>query len=217
MAGIGEFISELTRVNRGDRVESVASSARMNAIIDALLYLLRGDNIQLGRGFRKGSTMGVVKINGIQQPRRGGGGSYRVWNYSTEGKKGQFSITFDDGLVSNILPENIGEKIALKNGKNYIFAIAKASGAVIDRVSIVIDSNLSRGRLIEAKDTPPPLVPVLIALAKVDKGGVTVTSLRFRNVLCRPTETRRSSRVPPSPGEEAFNRYYAWTVSDADL
>jgi hypothetical protein len=217
MAGIHDIISALTPVRRGDPVEKVASSARMNAIMEAILYLLRGENISLGRGFRKGSTMGKVTIN-LPSTRGGrGGGTYRVWNYSTESNKGQFSITFRDGLVSNILPTNIGEKVALKRGKNYIFAVAKASGAVIDQVAIVVDSNLKRGRLVEAKSAPPSEVPVLIALAVVTAEGVTVTRLRFRNVICTPKETRRDSRKPPGPGEEAFTRYYAWSVSDPDL
>jgi hypothetical protein len=217
MGSFSDLFSALTPVRRGDPVEKVASSARINAIQELLLMLARGDNIKLGRGMRKGATIGSITIHGSESRGGRGGGSYRVWNYSTESERGQFSITFRDGLVSNILPTNIGEKIALKRGKNYIFAVAKASGAVIDQVAMVVDSNLKRGRLVEAKGAPPSEVPVLIALAVVADDGVNVTRLRFRNVICTSKETRRDSRKPPGPGEEAFIRYFAWSVSDPDL
>ncbi len=216
MASLSDIVSALTPVRRGDPVEKVASSTRMNAIQDCLMFLLNGGNIKLGRGMRKGKTLGSITINVSEQRGGRGGGSYRVWNYSTESVDGQHTIAFTDGMVSNILPTNIGTPITLKTGKNYLFAVAKASGAVIEQVTMVVDPDLKKGRLLEAKDAPPSEVPVLIAMAVVEDDDVTVTRLRFRNVICEPLESRRASRKPPGPGEEAFIRYYSWKVSDPD-
>lgn len=217
MASLSDIISALTHVRRGDPIEKVASSTRINAIIDALLYLLSGANIKLGRGGRKGQTLGTVTIDfDIRGGVRGGGGSNRVWNHSTESDGDSHVVVFIDGMVNNITLTNVGEPIKLKTGKNYLFAVAKARGAVIEQVTMEVDSNLKKGRLLEAKDAPPSEVPVLIAMAVVDNDDITVTRLRFRNVICEPLESRRASRKPPGPGEEAFIRYYSWKVSDPD-
>lgn len=221
MASLSDIISALTHVRRGDPIEKVASSTRINAIIDALLYLLSGANIKLGRGGRKGQTLGTVTIDfDIRGGVRGGGGSNRVWNHSTESDGDSHVVVFIDGMVNNIVASNIGEDIQLRSGKNYIFAIASASGGDIQQVRIIVDQNLRKGRLLEAEGAPPAEVPVMIAMAVVStvegESTVEVTRLRYTNVVCTPVETRRKSRVPPGPGEEAFIRLYAWRVEDSN-
>jgi hypothetical protein len=215
MGSISDIIAALTPVRRGDDVTKVASSTRINAIQEAIFFLLKGENIKLGPGMRKGSTLGSVTIRGGDGRGGRGGGSNRVWNYSTDSNEGRHTITFKDGLVNNVLAKNMGEKISLKSGKNYLFALGKASGGSIEQVVVIADTE-KRSRLIEAKNAPPGEVPVLIALAVVDGENVSVTRLRFRNVICTPSETRRSGKKPASAGEEAFDRYYSWSISDPD-
>lgn len=210
-----QILAELTPVQRGQDVAEVASSSRINALQDAIRHIFSDQFIKTGMGLLKGHTTGQTTIRSRGGGRGRGGGGYTVWNYSTESEKGRHSITFTDGLVNNILPKNVGEKVLLKTGKNFIFALGKASGGMIEQVAIISDTE-RRARLVEAKNAPPTEVPVLIALAVVEDNAIAVTRLRFRNVVCTPLETRRASKKPASPGEEAFERYFAWRVSDPD-
>jgi hypothetical protein len=205
----------LTPVKRGDPVNLVANSDRINALQDAVLYLMSGSWLSTGKGLRKGFSGGRISLR-MGDVRAGrGGGDYSVWNYSTDVREGRAAIMFHDGLVNNILASNADTWIGLKTGKNYLFAVAKGTGTGIESVQIISDPAMQRGRLIEAKNVPPADVPVFIALAEFKDQTVNVRRVRYRNVIATPVETRRESRTPPGPGEEPFIRYYAWQVNDA--
>lgn len=211
-----DIIRVLTTIRPGVRIEDALTSERINALQDGVRYLMEGRNIEVGLGLRKARTLGKVKLRLGIQSGRSGSGDARVWNNSaTFGRSGP-SIRFTDGLVNNVIHSNAGEPIRLNNGKNYLFAMASATGASIQTVKMEVDNGLAKGRLLAAKETPPAEIPILIALAVVDAETklIEVTRLRYKNVVCTPVETLRESRRPPSPGEEPFIRYYAWKVED---
>jgi len=211
---IGDFIKGLTRVRRGEDIREVAKAERINALVDAVLYLLRGENIKFGPGFLVGSSLGKMKVNIRKSRGRGGGGGYSVWNFSTTSEEGKFTIKFLDGLINNILCSNINEKIPLNSGNNYIFAEAVASESTIESVKLVVSNSPSKAKLVEAEESPPSKVPVLIAMAVIKDESLRVTRMRYRNVVCTPIETRKKSKKPEGGGQEPFTRLYAWKVED---
>ncbi len=216
MSRISEVVSHLTKVERGDSVFEVASSKRINAIQDAIMFLLEGKHITHGQGIRIARRMGAVRISGAPGSKLRGGGAYSVWNFSTTSSNGKHTITFRDGMVNNIAPDNLGEAIELKSGENFILARAKAKESYVETVTLEVASRMDEAILLTTKGAPPPTVPVMIAKVTVDGESAAAVRLRFRNVICTPTEVRREGKKITSPGEEPFDRYYAWQVSDPE-
>lgn len=216
MANIRDIRSIMRPVRRGQDIREIASASRINAIQDAITYILDGKWITVGTGMRRSYGAGGVHLNlNRQMPLRGGGGDYSVWNYVISGDDQNPSITFRDGLVNNILPSNSLQPVSLSNGMNYIFARATANGSTVQSVTLVKDSTMQAGELLERESVPPVTIPVFIATALVQNGSVSVQRLRYRNVICTPIETRREGKKPQEAGMEAFTRYYAWRVDDA--
>jgi hypothetical protein len=109
---LNECLSAMTPVKPGDDVADAASSARINAIQDAIRALMRGDNINTGPNIRKKSQDGWVILTG--QPGGGNGGvvgayPFKVTNGTDEA--GNPVLTIAPGVFVTVAPTLYGESL----------------------------------------------------------------------------------------------------------
>lgn len=100
------------RVKKGDSPESACRSDRMNAIMDAIVSLARGENIIDGNNIRKRVGGGFVILSGDRDSGRRGGGDNLPFkltlvpqNAAAGGDPSKFAVQILDGKVNNEWPD----------------------------------------------------------------------------------------------------------------
>lgn len=115
MEEITQLLNELTPVQAGDNVLSVARASRINAMQDLLRAIARGDNIIEGKGIRISTEPGGVIIEGRARSQTGESLPDHPWKpYVVDG----LDVKLIPGTVNNRLPGNWNATFSLSSSQS---------------------------------------------------------------------------------------------------
>lgn len=185
-----------------------------SALNKALSYMdeiaqLAGRDIVLGKGLRSphGDSRALVieSQNQVSQ-----GGDCRQWVPAYTSVDGAPALLWRDGHINGVVAKNMGLDVVMpEKGLSYILAKVEASGTGVTAFTIGITTeNLAAQE--DAADIPPPVFYVLLGTVLEGKVKMTVC----HNLAAYPRETRRTSKAPGNMGDEAFQRWYRWEVTE---
>lgn len=185
-----------------------------SALNKALSYMdeiaqLAGRDIVLGKGLRSphGDSRALVIESQSQAAQ---GGDCRQWVPTRRKKDQGYSLIWRDGAINGVVAKNMGLDVVMpEKGLSYILAKVEASGTGVTAFTISITTeNLAAQE--DAADIPPPVFYVLLGTVLEGKVKMTVC----HNLAAYPRETRRTSKAPENMGDEAFQRWYRWEVTE---
>lgn len=171
---------------------------------------LAGRDIVLGKGLRSphGDGRAIVIEGSSAQATQGG--DCRQWVPTYTSVDGAPALLWRDGHINGVTATNIGQPIVYQTkGTFYILAKVTAGQGSVSAFEIVIGTD-NLAIYADSKGVPPPVFYAL--LGTVLDGSVKMTVCH--NLAAYPRETRRTSKVPKSMGEEAFDRWYRWEVTE---
>lgn len=192
-------------IRPGQKLTEALSSQRMNAIMDAIRGLLRGDNIS-GPGLRKRQTSDGVVLTVTAE---GGGRSSRLpapFDITISGTK----ATFRAGTVNNVLPTNYltGVTVPTTGTRYLILTVTTSSGQATSAVFSA--SSTAPTAIAPAAGIPPSTFTVLIGVL-ID--GTAVKVWGDGNIQALPVESFRVDKATPVAGALPYTIYYTWELS----
>ena len=185
----------------GTSVQSAVTTQRMNAIMDSVRGLARGENIRPGIGLRKVATAdGFVMI---PYPQRNTTAARWPFDISVQSNKAYFRA----GTINGFLPSNYATGTGVNNsGTEYLVLDCTSSNGKITAATFGAQG-LQPGSIQPTKGLPPTTFSLLI--------GVLVNGIPFKiwgngNINATIIEAFRADRDPITPGQLPYDIYYTW-------
>lgn len=185
MAKLPENLKLLTKVKRGDPVRAVASSGRMNAIMECIRALANGENFGVSEGIKKRASDGYVVFT-IDPVRGGRGGAtgkspFLVYASADNSDPPYPIIKVYPGKIAGIVPTLAGAKLDVSDtdsGSHPWFYAPGTNFTFFLRCKVTLDpSNLYRPSITEVKvvtDDDPE------AVADIDPESSEVTEFKVK-------------------------------------
>jgi hypothetical protein len=185
----------------GTSVQSAITTQRMNAIMDTVRGLARGDNIRPGVGFRKVATAdGFILVP--------------YGTRSTNNSRWPFDITvtankayFRAGTINGFLPTNYSTGTGVNSsGTEYLVLNCTSSNGKITAASFGAQA-LQPGAITPTKGLPPTSFALLIGVLV---NGQPTKIWGDGNINASVVESFRADRDPITPGQLPYDIYYTW-------
>lgn len=190
----------------GAPIQSAVTTQRMNAIMDSVRGLARGDNVRPGVGFRKIATAdGFILVP--YGPR------------STNTNRYPFDITITGntaylraGTINGFLPTNYASGTGVNNsGTEYLVLNCTSSAGRITAASFAAQA-LQPGSIAPLKGVPPTSFSLLIGVLV---NGQPTKIWGNGNINATAIEAFRADRVSITPGQLPYDIYYTWQFTVA--
>lgn len=126
--------------------------------------------------------------------------------------------TIRPGTVNRLLPANIFQKFYLSAGVFYVKLQCQTDGKAPTYVSIFLDSNAGSNDSPSGRSTPPVVFSLVLGVIVVESnsgGGLSPTVLQvvYNNLFFYPSVLFVETKIPTTPGEEPFTRWWGWAAS----
>ena len=185
-----------------------------SALNKALSYMdeiaqLAGRDIVLGKGLRSphGDSRALVIESQSQAAQEG---DCRQWVPTYTSVDGAPALLWRDGHINGVTATNIGQPIVYQTkGTFYILAKVTAGQGSVSAFEIVIGTD-NLAIYADSKGVPPSVFHALLGTIVEGRTKMTVC----HNLAAYPRETRRTSKAPENMGDEAFQRWYRWEVTE---
>jgi hypothetical protein len=123
--------------------------------------------------------------------------------------------------VNELVPANIFSGFALAAGTTYYVKLQCATdGKTPNLVTVVVDSAATDSAIMVAENVAPPTFFVVLGMivtgtADPETGAFTSTVFQIRttNITATPVIDILTSRTPVNPGDEAFVRWWKWSIA----
>lgn len=196
-------------IRSGQRLFDVLTSRRVNAMMDAIRGLARGDNLVAGTGVLLSRSTSNVVVRTL-----GGGPSgspaLAVAPSPFDLHLNGTTLTIQPGTVNNVLPSNYLTGITV-TGTAYISVECATNNGRITSASLVSDT-AQPGSPIPAMGAPPTTFKVLIGIVS---GGVATKVWGNANILAHCVEVYRAEKASPVAGQIPYDVYYTWEITSA--
>jgi hypothetical protein len=163
-------------------------------------------NIAFGQGI-EGFTDDDGNLTFSSKGKNRSAGGKAPWKVTTSFVDGDLKASVYPATMSNLVPTNIFDTIAIsETGTYYIVATGSSDGRAVQSVVLSAESSAPISNIPEA-DAAPATVYDLIAIIHDNK----VFQIRSSNTVAISYEALRESRTA-SAGELPYTPWYAWRI-----
>jgi hypothetical protein len=196
-------------VRPGQRLGDAVTAQRLNAIMDAIRGLARGDNLIRGRDIMLRQTADGIVV-GVEP---GSGRSTTVCPFDislTVPSVGNLKATFRPGTINGLLPSNYLTGVTFSSASTQYLSLdcTVTNGAIVSAAFVAEGSQ--PGDITPTLGQPPASFKYLVALVA---NGTAYKILSCGNIQARPAEAFRLDRVSPTAGQLPYDIYYTWNFT----
>jgi hypothetical protein len=111
------------------------------------------------------------------------------------------------GALNSLVPSNIFDTFSVGSSLNYIKLHAETDGARVTSLALVVDSSPIASSPVDVTiSTPPTSFDLVVGMTN----SGTAWQIEFSNLDYEPRNVFLTPKIPATPGEEPFDRWWRW-------